>query len=471
MLGAMTKPAHQDPSSPASAQGDDTPLTPLGEAFPRTPEQLRALDQAGAKAARGMIEFIDRCPTPYHVTDAVAERLRAAGFEPLSERDAWSLEPGDRRFVVREGATVVAFVVGTPSPATAGFRLVGAHTDSPCPRLKPRAPKSVQGYRQLAVEPYGGGIWATWTDRDLSVAGRVLCAAKDGSFEPVLVDLKRPVARIANPAIHLNRTVNDEGLKLNPQKHLLPIVGLGEELDLVGLLAGSMDRPAADIVSFDLALYDAQPGAIGGLDEELVFCARLDNLASSYAAVEALVHAPTELESTALVVLYDHEECGSRSIAGAAGPFMRDVLDRILQAHPKQHAQALPRALAASWMVSADMAHAVHPNYADLHDADHMPRLNRGLVIKTNANQSYATSGPSAAFFEQLCREAGYQPQQFVSRSDVRCGSSIGPIASTELGIRTVDVGAPMLSMHSCREMCGTRDVHLAIETFRQLFR
>ncbi|MBW2524954.1 MAG: M18 family aminopeptidase, partial [Deltaproteobacteria bacterium] len=342
------------------------------------------------------------------------------------------------------------------------------------PRLKPRADHCAHGYRQLAVEMYGGGIWASWLDRDLSIAGRLLCntgAPTPGGLEPVLVDLRRPVARIPNVAIHLNRTVNDEGLKINPQQHMMPVLGMGDELELRAVLAEAAGHPAETIVSYDLVLYDTQKGTIGGLDDELLFCPRLDNLASAYAAVEALRGASGDVDSTAVAVLFDHEECGSRSAVGAAGPVLRDALERIATAHPEEQTQALPRALAVSYLVSADMAHAVHPNWADRHDGDHSPMINRGLVIKTNANQSYATSGPSAAFFEQLCHQAGYEPQHFVSRNDVRCGSSIGPIASTELGVRAVDVGAPMLSMHSVREMAGTLDVHLAIKTFEQLFR
>jgi aspartyl aminopeptidase len=462
----------------AAAMSEPTPATDrdisLGEQFPRTAEQMEQLRAAGVAAARPMIDFIHRSPTPYHVVSAVAAQLEQDGFEPLSERAAWRLRPGDRRYVIREGSTVIAFVVGARSPAISGFRMVGAHTDSPAPRLKPRAAHCAHGYQQLGVETYGGGIWASWLDRDLSIAGRLLCRSATpvaGGLEPVLVDLRQPVARIANVAIHLNRTVNDEGLKLNPQKHLLPILGLGDELELRQVLADAAERPPDSIASFDLLLYDTQKGSLGGLHDEFVFSPRLDNLASAYAAVEALRGVPGDIDSTALVVLYDHEECGSRSAVGAAGPALRDALERIATSHPEEQVQALSRALAMSYLVSADMAHAVHPNYADLHDEDHQPRINRGLVIKTNANQSYATTGPSAAFFAELCHQVGYEPQSFVSRTDLRCGSSIGPIASTELGVRTVDVGAPMLSMHSAREMTGTLDVHLAIGTFEKLFR
>jgi aspartyl aminopeptidase len=419
-------------------------------------------------AARDLCAFIARSPTPYHAAAEAARRLRDAGFSELSERDAWTLAPGDRRYVLR-GGTIVAFVVGTESPATAGFCAIGAHTDSPNLRLKPNADVSKSGYRQVGVEVYGGVILATWTDRDLSIAGRVLVGG-GGAVASRLLDLRRPVARIPNLAIHLNRSVNTEGLVLNQQKHLAPVLGLGAETGFREVLARELDARPEAILGYDLMLYDTLAPAVGGLDDELVFSARLDNLGSSHAATTALASEPHAIAATKVVVLYDHEECGSRSAAGAAGPVLRDVLTRIVDAHPDRQPQAFARAMAASLLISADMAHAVHPNYADQHEPQHAPELNRGLVIKSNANQSYATDGASAARFVELCQRAGYTPQRFVTRSDLPCGSTIGPITAAELGIATVDVGAPMLSMHSCREMAGARDVRLSIETFRQLF-
>ena len=468
------------PVTPTIVQGTPAPpCTDLGKEFPRSEAEMRAMRLAGAAAARRMIDFIDRSPTPYHVVDNVAAALRDNGFQELREQEAWKLAPGDRRFVVRSGSTVVAFVVGARSPALTGFRMVAAHTDSPTFRLKPNAERTAHGWQLLGVEPYGGAIYATWVDRDLSIAGRVLCrresaqlgASGQPTIEPVLVDLGRPVARIASVAIHLNRKVNEDGMQLNPQKHMVPIVGIGSEPELRRIIARAIDREDERIVSWDLCLYDTHKGTLGGLDEELVLCARLDNLASSFTAMEALRKVPRGVGPTAVLALHDHEECGSRSAVGASGTLLRDVLERVAQAHPEPEPQALPRALATSWLVSADMAHAIHPSYPDLHDAEHTPRLNRGLVVKTNANQSYATSGPSAAFFAELCRRVGYEPQQFVSRSDVRGGTTVGPIISAELGVRAVDVGAPMLSMHSVRELAGVLDVHLAIRTYEELYR
>jgi aspartyl aminopeptidase len=285
------------------------------------------------------------------------------------------------------------------------------------------------------------------------------------------VDLERPVARIPNLAIHLNRSVNTEGLVLNAQKHLVPLIGLGREAVLRKALASALGEEADAIIGYDLCLYDTAKAAIGGLEGEFIFAARLDNLGSSHAALRALIAAcEAPRPETRGIVLYDHEECGSRSAVGAGGPVLRDTLERLVDARPDGERQAFARAIAGSFMISADMAHAVHPNYPDQHEPLHMPQLNRGLVIKSNSNQSYATDGASAAVFEALCRKVGYTPQRFVTRSDLPCGSTIGPITAAKLGIATVDVGAPMLSMHSCREMGGTLDAHLAIATYTQGF-
>ncbi len=440
--------------------------TELGERFPRTAAEMTALRAKGKEAAADLCAFIDRSPTPYHAAREAKARLDAAGFSELLERDAWKLAPGDRRYVVRGGSTVIAFIVGSESPATGGFRMIGAHTDSPNLRVKPNPDVSVRGYQQVAVEPYGGVLYSTWLDRDLSIAGRVLVKGKEG-VESRLVDLGRAVARVPNLAIHLNRGVNNDGLVLNAQKHLVPLIGLGKEAALRAAIAKALEIEADAILGHDLSLYDTLRSAIGGLGDEFVFAARLDNLGSTHAATTALAATRNDSKTTRLIALYDHEECGSKSAVGAGGSVLRDTVNRILEAHPDQQPQALGRAMARSLLVSADMAHGVHPNYPDQHEQGHAPQVNRGLVIKSNSNQSYATDGSSAAQLELYCREAGFTPQRFVTRSDLPCGTTIGPITAAELGIPTVDVGAPMLSMHSCREMCGTLDVHLAIEAFK----
>ncbi|MBK6516614.1 MAG: M18 family aminopeptidase [Polyangiaceae bacterium] len=418
-------------------------------------------------AARDLCAFIDRSPTPYHAAVEVTRRLQEAGFSALDERETWAISPGDRRFVVRGGSTVVAFIAGSEPPSAGGFRMIGAHTDSPNLRVKPAPDVHKSGYRQVGVEPYGGVLYATWLDRDLSIAGRVALARGGRQLETRLVDLERPVARVPQLAIHLNRGVNTDGLVLNAQKHLSPILGVGDKVELTKLVASSLGEAPADVLGFDLMLYDTQRASPGGLDEEIVYASRLDNLGSSHAATLALLRGASEtVRATRLIVLYDHEECGSRSAVGAQGTVLRDVLARVVAGFGAPKPQDLERALARSFLVSADMAHAVHPNYADQHEPQHTPELGRGPVIKTNANQSYATSGETAARFTLACREAGFAPQQFVTRSDLPCGSTIGSITAAKLGVQTVDVGNPMLSMHSCREMAGARDVALAIGAY-----
>ncbi len=453
----------------ASDDRRDKPSTELGERFPRTAEQMAALKEAGLGAARDLCAFIARSPTPHHAALEAASRLAEAGFQEISEREPWALAPGDRRYLLRGGSTLVAFVVGDESPARGGFRILGAHTDSPNLRVKPNPDVTHKGYRQVAVEVYGGALLSTWLDRDLSIAGRVLCDRGGGAVEARLVDMKRAIARVPALAIHLNRSVNTDGLVLNPQKHLAPVMGLGDAPALGKVLAGELGESADAIVGFDLSLYDVVGPTVAGYAGEFVFSPRLDNLGSCHAATAALARSTAPGAATRVIVLYDHEECGSRSAVGAAGTVLRDTLARIVEAHPDRQAQAMARAIASSFLVSADMAHAIHPNYADLHEPHHAPALNRGLVIKSNANQSYATDGATSAYFEAVCRDVGYTPQRFVVRSDLPCGSTIGPITAAALGLRTVDVGAPMLSMHSCREMAGSLDVHLAIETYARV--
>lgn len=424
----------------------------------------------GPDPVRDLLDFIDASPTPWHAVAECARRLEGAGYRALDERDPWALGPGDRVYAVRGGSTILAFELGSEPPSEAGFRIVGAHTDSPNLRLKPRPEVSAQGVRQIAVEPYGGVLLHTWLDRDLSIAGRVV-VRRDGRLEPVLVRIDRPVCRVASLAIHLNRNVNDEGLKLNAQSHLAPHLALesaGPET-VVSLVAAAAGAAAADIFGHDLCLYDVTPSTRGGAHDELVFAPRLDNLASCHAGLSALLAAGGPARSTRAVVLYDHEEVGSRSRQGADSPFLADVLERVARARDDR-ADAIHRALTRSFLISADMAHAVHPNWSDRHEPTHMPRLGAGPVIKTNVNQRYATDGESAARFSAWCAAADVVPQQFVTRSDLACGSTIGPISAGRLGVATVDVGNPMLSMHSIREMAGAADVAPMIAVLRACF-
>lgn len=444
--------------------------------------RAKALISRARERALDLIAYVDRSPTPYHAVRESIRRLEKEKFTALSERDEWMLSPGDRRYVSRNGSTLIAFQVGSRAPARGGFRMVGAHTDSPNLKLKPRSSFSKHGYRQLGVEVYGGVLLSTWLDRDLSIAGRVAVRTGRG-FEMRLVDLERPIARIPNLAIHLNRDVNRDGLKLNAQTHMPPIVCLqgetsngrsknGDETDVLrSILSRHLEVPPEKIVDHDLSLYDTQKGALAGLEEEFIQSARLDNLASCHAAIDALVATLDDVpDGTRLIALYDHEEVGSKSAQGAAGPFLETVIARIVEAHAKKEPQSYARAIATSFHISADMAHAVHPNYGEKHEPQHMPLIGRGPVIKANAGQSYATDGESAAAFIDLCHEAGVEPQSFVTRTDLACGSTIGPITAARIGVKTVDVGNPMLSMHSVREMAGTLDVELMHRALVQHF-
>ncbi len=410
-------------------------------------------DDQGRTDAADLLAFLDASPTPYHAAAEGARRLAAAGFQELDEREVWRIEPESRGFL-RRGGSLLAFVAGTRAPADAGFLLLGAHTDSPNLRLKPSPDQDNHGYRQLGVEVYGGVLLHTWLDRDLGLAGRV--TTDDG--RTALVDLKDVTLRVPSLAIHLCRDVNTQGLVLNPQHHLLPVLGLsdGSAAGLLDLVRGQVPDVRA-VLGFDLCLYDRQPAAFGGSADEFIFSGRLDNLASCHAALAALIRArPTP--ATHVVALYDHEEVGSQSPSGARSRLLLGALERLCQGLGGGD-QALPRALGRSLFVSADMAHAVHPNYSDKHDRHHLPLIGGGPVIKTNANQSYTTDGPSTAFFRAACQAAQVPVQRFVSRGDMPCGSTVGPISAARLGMRGIDVGGPMLSMHSCREMAGSADV------------
>ncbi|MGH8908058.1 MAG: M18 family aminopeptidase [Egibacteraceae bacterium] len=407
-----------------------------------------------------LCSFVDASPSPFHAVAWVARRLEAAGFTRLDERDAWKLAPGDLRYVVRDGGSIAALRVGRAEPAAAGFRLVGGHTDSPTFRVRPRPDVRRSGYRLIGVEPYGGVLYHTWMDRDLTLAGRLAVRGPDGTPLMRLVLLPGAPLRIPSLAIHLSREVRDEGFKPNPQAHLVPVWGLdGDgEPGLVEALADLAGVPADAVLGHDLVTADTQPSALGGSGGEWVLAPRLDNLASCHAATAALIRAEIS-DATQVVVLNDHEEVGSGSAEGARGSFLEDVLRRAVAATDDRDPQSAARAIARSWLVSADVAHAVHPNWADRHEPSHQPRFGGGPVLKANANQSYATDAASGAWFAARCADAGVGLQHFVSRADVACGSTIGPLTAMRLGIATVDVGSPLLSMHSCREQAHIADI------------
>lgn len=416
-------------------------------------------DDARARAL-DLIDFIDASPSPWHAVRIAAARLGRAGFVRLDETQRWQLQPGGRYFVVRGGSSLVAFVLGGAPLEKSGFRLVGAHTDSPGLRLKPRAAHLSEGMCRLGVEVYGGPILATFADRDLSLAGRVGVRGATGA-DMRLVQFATPLVRLPNLAIHMNREVNEQGLKLNKQTELPLILCAGDATSdpdhlLRALLARAAGAEGKDIVNWELNVFDTQAGSLWGPDQEFLADSQLDNLASCHAALSALVAAESPV-STCVCALFDHEEVGSESAAGAGGSFVSDVLSRIAGSSGTDD-EGYRCALARSSFISADMAHAYHPNFPAAYEPEHRVRLNGGPVIKTNANQRYGTGAETAARFIEMCDSAGVPYQHYAHRTDLGCGSTIGPIVSARLGIPCVDVGSPMWAMHSVRESAGVLD-------------
>lgn len=405
-----------------------------------------------------LFAYLDRSPTAYHAVANSAALLRRHGFQHLREAEPWgSLAPG-AYYLVRNDASLIAFTLSHSPQTGMPLRMAGAHTDSPGLKIKPEPLHLRHGCVRMGVEVYGGALLAPWFDRPLSIAGRVSWSGSDGVLRCSLIDWRRPVAIIPSLAIHLDREVNDKR-SINRQTDLVPLAALSSDPappDFSALLreelAGRHPEAAqAAILGFDLFLYDPQPPVRVGLHGEFIVGPRLDNLLSCHALVQALAQSGTDRNR--LVVLNDHEEAGSVSASGAQGPFLAGVLERL---YPD--AALRQQALAGSLFISVDNAHAVHPNFADRHDPEHSPQLNQGPVIKTNANQRYATNSPTGALFRRFCAQAGVPCQQFVMRNDLACGSTIGPLTAAAIGVATVDVGVPQLAMHSIRETAGHLD-------------
>jgi aspartyl aminopeptidase len=400
--------------------------------------------------APDLADFIVASPTPYHAVAEAVRRLAAAGFTEQVLTEPWSDQAGGR-YLVRDGTFAAWFVPESARPGTP-LRIMAAHTDSPTLRVKPNPDVGVAGWRQVAVEVYGGALWNSWLDRDLGLAGRI--ALYDGTVVPV--DVARPLLRVPQLAIHLDRGVNNQGLQLDPQQNLLPIWGLGSPVDgeLIEFLAEEAGVPAAEVAAHDLVVYDLAPPARIGESFELMAAPRLDNLSSVHAAIGALLAAAEDVGDVIPVIVgFDHEEIGSGTATGASGPLLETVLTRLAGGFDARAA-----AFAASRCLSSDVTHAAHPNYLHLHEPTHRTLPNAGPAIKVNANQRYATDAPGAAAWYRACRAAGVPTQEFVGRNTVPCGSTVGPLLATRLGIRTVDVGIPILSMHSARELCGVDD-------------
>ncbi|MDR2322441.1 M18 family aminopeptidase [Microbacterium sp. NPDC089698] len=403
-----------------------------------------------------LADYVAASPSSYHAAEEVARRLVEQGFTRLDETEAWPAQAGGRFVIVRDGAAI-AWVVPAGATATTPVHVLGAHTDSPGFKLKPRPTTGAKGWLQAAVEVYGGPLLNSWLDRELRLAGRLALA--DGR---VVLAATGPLLRLPQLAIHLDRGVNN-GLALDKQTETQPVWGLGdpEEADLLAELADAAGVDAREIRGFDAVVADSARGAVFGKDDAFFASGRLDDLASVHAGVVALgeIAAHGDPHAIAVLAAFDHEELGSGSRSGAAGPILEDVLERIY-AGLGADAVDVHRAYASSWCLSSDVGHSVHPNYAGKHDPVVQPVLGSGPILKINANQRYATDAVGAAAWHRWCDAAGVVTQEFVSNNDVPCGSTIGPITATRLGIRTVDVGIPILSMHSARELAGVSDLH-----------
>lgn len=411
---------------------------------------MNALEEREDGDVQDLIDFLDASPSPWHAAQTAAALLEAGGFTELAESDAWGDVPAAG--FIRRGGALIAWRLADGAPA--GLKIVGAHTDSPGLRIHPHAdvtPSSTgANWRQLGVEIYGGVLLNSWLDRDLGIAGRVVAA--DGTT--TLVNVDQAVARVPQLAIHLDRDVNEKGLVLDKHVQLRPVWGTDSKQPFAQWLA---DTTGARGAFWELCLYDVQKAAMLGADRSLIASGRLDNQVSCWASMAAIAGAlPTD--HVAVAALFDHEEVGSASTGGAAGPILETVIERLLAASGVDGTDDRHRLFATSSCISADNAHSIHPNYPERHDANHAPLVNHGPAIKFNANQRYATDAETAAMFWRCCEAAGVPVQSFVSRNNVPCGSTIGPITATRLGIPTVDVGVPQLSMHSARELCGAED-------------
>ena len=422
-----------------------------------------SLNNSSNHHSAALCQFIDKSPTPYHATAQMVSQLVAAGFSQLNEKDAWDLQPQSGYVVTRNDSSVIAFTTGTD--VSEGISLVGAHTDSPSLKVKPKPDITKQGVSQLGVEVYGGVLLNPWFDRDLSLAGRVTYETSSGvnrgELQNALIDFKKPIARIPSLAIHLDREANT-GRTVNPQKHLPLVLGNASKTStqsfndsLKAQLESQLGQKAGKVFAYEIYAYDTQVSSVAGLNDDYVSAARLDNLLSCFCGMTALIEAfKSNPERAQLLVCTDHEEIGSQSACGAQGPFLKDIIERIVP-----ESEARQQVIRKSLLISADNAHAVHPNYADKHDENHGPQINAGPVIKINANQRYATNSENTAIFRQICDSLDVPVQEFVVRSDMGCGSTIGPITAANLGVSTIDIGCPQWAMHSIRETAGTADI------------
>ena len=420
---------------------------------------------------QGLLDFLAASPTPFHAVESMLKIFTEHDFKHLKEQDAWNLKPG-KYVVTRNDSSIIAFVLASDTNdviARSGIRMVGAHTDSPALRVKPNPNIEKKGYLNLGVEVYGGALLNPWFDRDLSLAGRITYTDDTQTICSTLINFETPIASIPSLAIHLDREANSSKT-VNPQTDLPPLLMKQSKTStlktfnqvLQRQLKQSKDISSDKILGYELSFYDTQKPAIVGLEQEFINSARLDNLLSCYVGMKALVES--DGSQFCLLVCNDHEEVGSASAEGAEGPFLKSVLERTIP-----DAETRFRAIAASMLISTDNAHGIHPNFSDKHDANHGPILNEGPVIKINTNQRYATNSETAGFYQHLCEKNNIPCQTFVVRTDMGCGSTIGPITAKKIGVKTIDVGVPTFAMHSIREMAGTEDalhLNLSLKAF-----
>jgi len=457
---------------------------------------MKVLAVATPEAATRFVQYVNASPTPFHAVHNAALRLESAGFKKIREKDDWEadLQAGGKYYFTRNQSSLLAFSVPKKWQPGSGVSIVGTHVDSPNLRIRPISKRSSSGYLQVGIETYGGGIWHSWFDRDLSIAGRVVVET-DSTFTSRLIKIDRPLLRIPTLAIHLERGAADN-FKFNTETEFTPILGqLASDLNapkdevqsggnnhqtsssvqnnhhsaLLSLLAEELNVKPDEIHDFELHLYDTQPSVLGGLNNEFIFSPRMDNLVSSFAAVEALSESASSSRfpfegNVNCIALFNHEEIGSVSTTGAESSLIPSLLQR-LSPTPALFAQSIAKSL----LISADMGHAVHPNYTSKHEDNHRPHMNGGIIIKTNAKQRYASDAVGTFLVKKLLEKKGGNVQEFEVRNDMACGSTVGPMLS-KLGLRTVDVGCAMLSMHSIRETAGSHDVQYAIDFFTSFF-
>lgn len=448
--------------------------------------------------AKRLISFINASPSPFHVVEESCRRLKEAGFHELDEKKKWTICKGKKYFLTRNKSSVIAFSIGEKYEAGNGFSIIGAHTDSPCLKVKPISKQEKTGYLSVGVECYGGGIWNTWFDRDLTLAGRVIIKGSGGRLEHRLIHIDRPILRVPHLCIHLQRGMNDS-FGANKETEVVPFLatkvqdelcrpvakdteestavkdkGFQQIADkhhslLVELISKEAKCDASDLVDMELVLADTQPAAIGGALEEFIYAPRLDNLFNTFCALEALINSEklSDEKNVRMISLFDNEEVGSSSAQGASSKLSELVMQRITKDIGDGNFE---QAIANSYLLSADQAHAVHPNYSDKHEGRHQPKLHGGPVVKINCNQRYATTSITSSFLRVIAEKCGVPLQDFVVRNDSACGSTIGPILAQKLGIRTLDIGGPMLAMHSIREMCCTSSVSQSLLLFKTFF-